>query len=292
MSNIFIAKIAVQNAIQLNIITTHTKPEDRIITPRVANKREKYKNEGKRLGNQVNECEPKKKPKERSMTTIKNNNLKWHSLNKKLMCNICDCRVRGSVNHYLNFHPDNEVLVSRIAPNVAYFLRNRKDDHQCEIMPVHNRYEYKQYCYFCNKSKSLRKYSWIEHLASHTGCYKYKCSVCSKKYIRTTNRNSKCNIVRVPQPQFDKLKILAYICDLCNYVRFDKTEIEKHLECEHDGDVANRFKRVTFLSFQESEEKLKKSNNKEIAEALRGELIYFTSRVKSKLFPAEYEHLD
>lgn len=55
---------------------------------------------------------------------------------------------------------------------------------------------------------------------------------------------------------------MAFICDLCNFVRFDKTEIEKHLICEHDGEIDTKFKEVLFLRFPEG------SNNRNITQPM------------------------
>lgn len=59
----------------------------------------------------------------------------------------------------------------------------------------------------------------------------------------------KCNVKRVQQPQFEGVNLVAYLCDLCNYVRFNKTEIEMHLESEHQGNVKGKFKEIVFLTF-------------------------------------------
>lgn len=53
---------------------------------------------------------------------------------------------------------------------------------------------------------------------------------------------------RIPQPQFQGTDFVAYICDLCNFVRFHKHEMEKHLRCEHQDDP-NKFQQRTFLTF-------------------------------------------
>lgn len=63
----------------------------------------------------------------------------------------------------------------------------------------------------------------------------------------------KMDVKKVPQPHFDDVNVTAYLCDLCNFVRFTKAEIEKHLTCEHEGDVKDRFREVIFLSFPEIE---------------------------------------
>lgn len=109
-------------------------------------------------------------------------------------------------------------------------------------------------CYFCNVEKCSRKVFWIDHLITHTGYVRFDGTGCLRKVADNLHVcGDKCNVKRVLQPQFEGTDVIAYLCDLCNFVRFTKTEIEKHLICEHEGDIKDRFKEVIFLSFPESE---------------------------------------
>lgn len=188
---------------------------------------------------------------------FKNNNPNWHSLSTERGCKICTTRnIRSLVYHYVHDHPNIEVVPSRVTPDVAELLRNSEAVHQCERIIIRKRHRsraaYRQMCYFCNTVKCLEKYSWLIHLATHSGYYKYRCSECMEKF---TERNvaHKCvdeyRIVKVPQPQFERVNVTAYLCDLCNYVRFDKTDIQNHLNNEHDGEVNTKFKEAIFLCF-------------------------------------------
>lgn len=189
--------------------------------------------------------------------TIKNNNPNWHSLSHGMDCKICTTHDRTKslaslVNHYASVHPNNEVFPSRVAPYVAELLRNSKEVHKCEkerSQRRKNRYTYRQFCYFCNTILSIEKYNWIEHVAHHTGYFPYGCTGCSQKFLKGRSHNCAGNLVRVQQRQFEKVNVIAFLCDLCNYVRFDRTEIENHLKGEHGGDVEDNFKEVIFLSF-------------------------------------------
>lgn len=198
------------------------------------------------------------KPNERK-SIIKNNNPDWHSSNQGMYCKVCKYTGTRLVNHYVNVHPNSEVHVSRVAPDVGDFLRQLKDDHECKrvkSMKANKSIRFRQFCYFCKESKLLTKFYWMDHLTIHTGCYRFKCTDCSKKFARNVNHvcKDKCNVEEVSQFQLEGANLMAYLCDLCNYIRFDKKDIEKHLRCQHDDVDVNRYKKVTFLSFPESQQ--------------------------------------
>lgn len=189
---------------------------------------------------------------------VKNNNPEWHSRNEEMNCKICDFSGNSQfclVDHYVNSHPTDEVFSSRVPPSVAKLLRDTKEVHQCERDLSSKGYclGYTQFCYFCNTILSLQKPRWISHIASHTGNFPFQCMDCSKKFLSQNGDAEKCNVGRVAQRKFDarfkKTEVIAFLCDLCNFVRFDKAEIAKHLKSEHDGDGKNNYRNVVFLSF-------------------------------------------
>lgn len=193
---------------------------------------------------------------------FKNIELEWNSLKKVLSCQVCNKPPGNSlVSHYVNEHPNSEVLISRLAPEAAEKLRSQEGINECKIVqqPGSACYEYQQFCYFCNVNKSLNKYFWINHMIRHTGYYRYKCNHCSRLYA-TRPQKIKCwklnDFTIVAQPQFQKRVIKAYICDLCNYVRFFKKEIEMHLRNEHEDD-SKKFKEFPFLQFPARQSKCK-----------------------------------
>lgn len=99
----------------------------------------------------------------------------------------------------------------------------------------------------------MTKNLWAVHISRHTGCYLIKCNHCSRKFAKKPT-NLKCSKIndfsKIAQPQFKKKEIMAYVCNLCNFVRFHKKEIQSHLNNEHDAeDVAKTFKEMQFLSF-------------------------------------------
>lgn len=194
-------------------------------------------------------------------SNIKNNNPELHSLKKILSrCQICN-KPQGQsvVSHYVNEHPNDEVIISRLAPDVADGLRKSTDHLKCERVWQKNvsGIIYKQICYFCNLSRCFSRTHWIDHMVKHTGYYQYRCHDCSRKFA-VKNKFHVCkdtnHLEMIPQPQFDDENLKAYICDLCNFVRFHRTEMEKHLSSEHEGDIT-QFKEVTFLKLPRKKKK-------------------------------------
>lgn len=210
---------------------------------------------GKRKSNEAPVESTKAKKAKRSIA--KNINPEFHSLKKLVDCQICDKPAKLSlVNHYVNLHPNAEVVTSRLAPDVADALRNAKDVEVAKRIKQHGRnyFEISHYCHFCNATKTLmNKTYWINHLAKHTGYYQYKCNDCPRRFAEKNKshacKGNKNNLSSIPQPQFSSNTLKAYLCDICNFIRFNQSEIEKHLRCEHELDVADRFKEVIFMKF-------------------------------------------
>lgn len=195
-----------------------------------------------------------------STTNIRNNNPEWHSVSKnaRTECKICNSQFSSwqtTVRHYVNKHPNDEVFLSRVSPSIAELLRDPTTIHQSRKNSGCHSCKYTQICYFCDKSLCFDKNDWVNHIARHTGYFRYECTRCSIKFMRHnehTNTDA-CNIVKSTQRQFDeafsKVSVTAFLCDLCNYVRFERCGIEKHLRKEHDehNDDESKFQEVTFL---------------------------------------------
>lgn len=81
---------------------------------------------------------------------------------------------------------------------------------------------------------------------------------------------NKNKVKRLAQPQFEGVEIIAYLCDLCNFVRFDETEIEDHLEFQHEGNVSDEFTEIVFLSFSDKSQNVK---DEKVIKKQHGKLI-------------------
>lgn len=84
---------------------------------------------------------------------------------------------------------------------------------------------------------------------------------------------------KLQHPRFDGENVIAYLCDLCDYVRFDKADIENHLRLEHEGSAMDDFEDVIFLS-------LTATNlvDKKIAEKTEGNRCFVYSKSRSKIY--------
>lgn len=189
---------------------------------------------------------------------IKNNNLEWHSLKAVLPCKVCyDPPGISLISHYVNMHPDEEVLNSRLSPEAASCLRSSTDFPKCQLIRPEDGSNsgsllYKQFCYFCNANRAQSKQCWISHLVRHTGYFDYKCSGCSRKFSTRAQYHTcgvpNSSIEKIIQPVFEQDNITAYVCELCNYVRFYEDEIKRHLDNEHEANEMREFKKFKFFT--------------------------------------------
>ncbi len=231
--------------------------------------------------------------------TVKNINAEVHSLKKIIHCPYCDKPARLSlVNHIVTMHPDLEVVTSRLAPDVADALRNSK------VVPIAERYqpEGRSYqtlshiCYFCNVTKSLTKVMWVGHMAKHTGYYQYKCNDCSRKFAEK-NKGHICkernNLSKIPQPQYREDVLKGYVCDLCNFVRFNQTDIEKHLRCEHESAATKQFKELIILNFPRRQKKNQAEEDEDDASDINDdEEIIVNSSAKRRRLVTQSDNAD
>lgn len=195
---------------------------------------------------------------ETDIRKVKNNNPGWHCSGTTMDCKICTIIFKSwgdLVQHYGYIHPNYEVFPSRVSPQVADLLRNTAEVHECQKLKTENgRIKYKQKCYYCNEIKTLERYVWIDHLVMHSGYFKYRCVHCAINLKKDSDHvlSANCKIEMAPRTQFEGANVIAYLCDQCNFVRFDRTDIENHMQNEHGGYVKGSFKAVTFLRFAES----------------------------------------
>lgn len=245
---------------ECNIVLEKISPDASVESLTAANVASPKKDgRGKRARNET--AAKKAVVKKAKTLTMKNIDPNVHSLNKVVDCPVCEKPAKLSiVNHFVTIHPELEVYTCRLAPEVADALRNSKLVKVAErIQPDGRCYPtYSHICYFCNVPKSMTKIFWMNHMAKHSGYYQYQCNDCSRRFAENNKAHS-CkgpnNLSKIPQPQFKKDTLMAFICDLCNFVRFHQDDIEKHLRCEHETDDVKQFKEVVFLTFPKRQRK-------------------------------------
>lgn len=196
--------------------------------------------------------------------TTKNNNSENHSLRKVLECQICDKPPGVSLtSHYVNFHPDREVLNCRISPEAAKYLRSSGQINKCEEVRPGFTTLYKQFCYFCNVYKAYSKMGWICHMSRHTGYYQHKCNDCSREFADPARYHvcgERYNVVKIEQPIFQLENVYGYVCELCNYVRFYEAEMKLHLDNEHEDGDTKEFKEFLFFCLPQTKRGRKRKN--------------------------------
>lgn len=263
---------------------------------------------GKRSHNIVDGKEPVPKKAKKTFVaqkpTVKNNNVEWHSLKKVIGCKHCDkpCTL-SVVSHYVNVHPNSEVITSRLAPEALECVYNPSLIEKCEAIKRPYKYggfiyEFKQFCYFCSEYKCKAKSWWIDHMAMHSGYYRYECVYCDRKFAtRPFAHMSKENhqVERISQPHFQKKVLQGYICKLCNFVRFTQREIETHLSNEHDdeGNITKEFEVFVFLNFTKDEEEKKRKIEIVVAESDESDFEGYESdylkKEREKLYRKSFE---
>lgn len=232
---------------------------------------------------------------------VKNNNIELHSLKKIVTCQICDNPPGVSlISHYVNYHPQCEVLTSRISPEAAQSLRSSTPINFETIQSANGPVMYKNFCFFCNIYRTYSRSCWIDHMTRHTGYFLFNCSNCSRKFA-SRPLNHSCGdgfyIERMAMPIFRQENIKAFICELCNFVRFYEAEMVMHLSNEHeDGENGKAFKEFTFLTMPKKKigRPLKKRDcNEESTSEIKSESVFeqeSPSEVKTEsVVEEEYE---
>lgn len=222
---------------------------------------------------QPNECRPTASVQESPQTTtsggiekepataqskFKNVDPQQHCLLRNFDCKECNeysgyRRYAVSlVSHYVNRHPNTEIPISRLHSTAAMRLRSRRNE-KCESFQNSVRHTlYKQFCYFCNVSLSYTRAEWILHMSKHTGYYRYKCNHCSMWYVMKPAYGECIDVYdfdEIGQPQYQQRDLFAFVCNLCNFVRFREHEIVEHLANEHEDDDTTKYTRFKFLQF-------------------------------------------
>ncbi|XP_031626535.1 uncharacterized protein LOC116342884 [Contarinia nasturtii] len=163
---------------------------------------------------------------------------------KAKTCQICHRCYTLMTAHYKKVHPNHEVLVSRISPEMAKDVENLN---RSFLTPEKNIFA--AFCIFCETQHSYRLQYWIDHIRSHTGEYGYKCSICEKDH--SFDRNICCGQLPNIKYPFDLRfeDLTAFMCRKCNFVQINEQNIQKHLRNEHEIEHINgHYKQIILLS--------------------------------------------
>lgn len=184
----------------------------------------------------------KQKAKE---STIVYNDKKTVHCNSNYSSNCALCSFNGSaiVDHYVYDHKTYEVFVSRVSPKMADIIRSDLFLTNGTLVTVgdDNEEKIRFKCYFCLAPKELGRIEWTDHLSSHTGEYRYRCTSCPVM-SRTEELGSKffheksClkpTLAIYNNIEFEDNHLYGFICDACNYIQIRRVNMERHLKREH-----------------------------------------------------------
>lgn len=144
------------------------------------------------------------------------------------LCIYCDRKFSGSlVQHYVNNHPDCEVPISRLSPQMAERLKKEGEIHRNRKKIITG------LCYFCEEKPSYMKFGWQRHLLSHTGEKLYSCTDCQLK-TKNEHGNKTCNgnVSNIFESKEDD-SLAGFMCKDCNYFQFSRDRLIGHMKNEH-----------------------------------------------------------
>lgn len=172
-------------------------------------------------------------------TRTPNTNVNVYATNNMYkMCIYCNVYDKHLVAHYVKSHPDCEVAVSRLSPQMANRLRLQTERF---VFNSKNRKFY-GLCFFCERKKSLTIYHWAQHYLMHSGELMFTCDTCDGVTFKrkTDHRNCLGHLLNVFEKYSSDLNsdgsLMGFMCKDCNFLQLHLAGIEKHLINEHGYD--------------------------------------------------------
>ncbi|XP_065089427.1 uncharacterized protein LOC135710518 isoform X2 [Ochlerotatus camptorhynchus] len=172
-------------------------------------------------------------------------------------CGLCSFNGSAIVDHYVYEHKQYEVFVSRVSPKMADIIRADLFLTNGTVTNEGGEDEKIRFkCYFCLTWKELSRSGWIEHVAAHTGEYRYRCTSCP--VMSKTEELESCfyhektclkpTLVVYNNIEFQDNHIYGFICNDCNYIQIRRVNMERHLKREHPSTDAHcsRFSIVNY----------------------------------------------
>lgn len=143
-------------------------------------------------------------------------------------CELCKKPHTFLVVHYVRWHPDHEVPISRPSPKMAHQLRQQS--HQFTQIKG----KISGICLFCEEVKSMPKSKWAQHLIIHTGEKYYSCLACDTSFKNRCDHPNTCDgkLVNIYMAN-SECNIDGFMCKDCNYLQLNRSNMVKHLQYEH-----------------------------------------------------------
>ncbi|XP_037908837.1 uncharacterized protein LOC119650279 [Hermetia illucens] len=156
-------------------------------------------------------------------------------------CLLCNFAGKYIAKHYVEEHTEHEVFASRLPPDSQRSLLSGEGCMPIRCLIRSRKMNYYFACPFCNLERDCTRHNWVAHFGIHTGEYKYQCSQCPhrgnasrdfKRHFKGSCRHAQ-QIRMWPDLVSKEEPILAYFCNLCNYIQLDRGRVIEHLNTQH-----------------------------------------------------------
>lgn len=164
---------------------------------------------------------------------IRNTNREMHfqSSSYRTACLLCGKNDPFMVNHYMQDHPEHEVLISRMSPAMTERLRLQNGEFK-----MIGKGEIKGICYFCEEIMAMKRSCWERHILTHTGELPFACEGCFKGFAKETDHDNRTCIhrpINIFLPNSSDGSSSGYCCKECNYLQIERNRMIAHLINEH-----------------------------------------------------------
>ncbi|GJQ85896.1 hypothetical protein Trydic_g21752 [Trypoxylus dichotomus] len=169
----------------------------------------------------------------------------YYVLDEKTSCRLCPYKGKVIYVHYKTKHKTNEVLISRINPQIVQLLVESSKKKNYETLDIQDgpKIKYTFVCPFCSDNLISNFASYFyDHLTSHTGEFRYFCDICNYNWYHMSNMNlhnatkhkKTAKITVKPGPPNSEV-IFGHICMECHYVQISKDNVVRHVEKYHEN---------------------------------------------------------
>lgn len=210
----------------------------------------------------------------------------------KVPCKLCSFNGKIIIQHYNTAHPDQEVLIARFSPATAEkVIRDAAVNNYDEIQPFdiweikNRRKKFNFECHFCQSIFVDNSENFYDHIATHTGEYRWACTICSFKtttikclrghahYVHSMSLSNPKPLWPAP-PNYSLL--FGYICADCNFVQLNRERVQNHVKNYHNGrdefiikinmsarEIEENFEIEKTTAVEQPEEEVSKTNVKQ-----------------------------
>lgn len=171
-------------------------------------------------------------------------NVYFSNTDYRNLCQLCGATRCHMVQHYVNYHPESEVLISRVSPTIAHSIRN-----QPRLLSIASRCAITGTCCFCGITQQNSVSHWKGHLLRHTGEKMYHCNGCNTDLERSNQHRCSSMDVRCifGLSLNDESAMVGYMCNICHYIQVSRCRLIDHLVNEHGYQQQALAQHITFV---------------------------------------------